>query len=112
MQCSQCGEDPAIVIADGISVSFSWHRVESLRPPTVSDKLKALARLPWQGTKATCFIGPHKMRIVIQKALDEEDVKVGKSKLQSILKNKVIPIPLIVSNKGLTGSYCSVGCGY
>lgn len=90
MECVQCGPNPPIVVADGISVSFPKHRVESLKPPTVTDRSKACVRLPRQSTKSTCFIGPHKIRTSIQKALDEEDIAVGKSKLVSILTNQVL----------------------
>lgn len=89
MECIQCGPDPPVVIADGISVSFPKHRIESLCPPTVSNKLKAMARIPRQTTKATCYTGPHILRVSIQKALDEEDATVGKAKLLSILADTV-----------------------
>jgi len=90
MECPQCGPNPPIVIADGVSISFPKHRLESLKPPTISDKSKSHVRLPRQSTKSTCFIGSHKVRVSIQKALDEEKVHVGKSKLLSILINEVV----------------------
>ena len=89
MQCSQCGSNPEVVIADGVSVSFPKHRVETLQPPTMSDKSSALVRLPRKGIKTTCFIGPHKLRAAIQKALDDGDLKAGKQKLIVILEAEV-----------------------
>lgn len=89
MECIQCGPNPEIVIADGISVSFPRHRVESLRPPTVSDKTKACVSIPQHSTRATAFIGPQEVRKAIQKALDDEDVSKGKAKLKSILQVQV-----------------------
>jgi len=89
MECIQCGPNPEIVIADGISVSFPRHRVDSLRPPTVSDKTRACVLIPRQPTRATAFIGPQKVRVAIQKALDDEDPLKGKAKLNSILQEQV-----------------------
>jgi CxC4 like cysteine cluster associated with KDZ transposases len=37
MQCNQCGPNPEIVIADGVSISFAKRQLGNLRPPTVSD---------------------------------------------------------------------------
>jgi len=89
MQCSQCGPNPPTVIADGISISFAKHRIQSLCPPTESDKLKAWVKLPRRSPKTTCFTGPRTIRISIQKALDNEDMQAGKEKLLSILQNMV-----------------------
>jgi hypothetical protein len=89
MQCSQCGPNPEVVIADGVSVSFPKHRVETLQPPTMSDKTGALVRLPRKAIKATCFVGPYKLRTAIRKALDDEDLNAGKQKLIIILEAEV-----------------------
>jgi CxC4 like cysteine cluster associated with KDZ transposases len=89
MQCQQCGPEPSIIIADGISVSFPKHRVETLCPPTVANKATDLIRIRSRTTKSTCFIGPFTLRTQIQHALDEDDLELGKAKLAQILKEKV-----------------------
>ena len=89
MECLQCGPNPPVVIADGISVSFLKHRIDSLMPPTLSDKSKALIRIPHNSTKATCFIGPYKLRYKIGKVLNEESVQTGRVMLKSILEAQV-----------------------
>jgi hypothetical protein len=89
MQCSQCGPNPEIVIADGVSISFAKRQLGNLRPPTVSDQTTALVKLPRTSTKASCFIGPTRLRTAIQKALDEPDRSLGKGKLLPILAKEV-----------------------
>jgi len=93
MQCLQCGPDPPIVIADGIAVSFPKHRVENLRPPTLSDKSKGHVRLPRDATRATCFIGPNKLRLAIAKTLDERLMDENAAALDKILQEKVLTLP-------------------
>jgi hypothetical protein len=69
MQCSICGPDPKVVIADDISVSFpSHHRTENLRPPTMPNREQVLMRLRKNATKSTCFIEPPKVRTKILEA--------------------------------------------
>jgi len=71
MRCSQCGDHPKVVIADGISVSFpGHHRTETLRPPTVHDKTHAWVRLRKTATRSTSFIGPNTTRRSIYDALN------------------------------------------
>lgn len=89
MQCIQCGPNPPVVIADGISVAFAKNRVESLTPPTVSNKSVAHFKLPRQSTRTTCFTGPVKIRKAIQKALDDEDASVGIGAVINILTSQV-----------------------
>jgi len=92
MQCSQCGPNPAVVIADGISVSFpKQHRLAALQPPTVSDKSKAYVKLLRKPAKATCFVGPQKLRKRVLNALEEEDRSVGWDKLYDITQELVGP---------------------
>jgi hypothetical protein len=94
MQCLQCGPNPPIVIADGIAVSFPKHRVESLRPPTLTDKSKALIRIPRNATRATCFIGSNKLRLAIAKALDERLTDENAGILEKILREEVVTHPM------------------
>jgi hypothetical protein len=83
MRCSQCGDNPKVVIADGISVSFpGHHRTETLRPPTVHDKTYAWVRLRKTATRSTSFIGSNTTRRSIYEALnipsrDERLKKLG-----------------------------------
>ena len=97
MQCLQCGPNPSIVIADGIAVSFPKHRVESLQPPTVSDKSETHIRLPRNATRATCFTGPNKLRLKIAKALNGESADEDMPSLRTLLQDTVLTlIPLLV----------------
>jgi len=93
MQCLQCGPNPRIVIADGIAVSFPKHRIHSLRPPTLSDRSKALVRIPPHATRATCFIGPNKIRLTIAKALDEPLTDKNVDTFEKLLQETVITLP-------------------
>lgn len=71
MRCSQCGENPKVVIADGVSISFpSHHRTKTLRPPTVHDKNYAWVRFRKTATKLTSFSGPKSLRHSIYNALN------------------------------------------
>ena len=88
MQCSRCGPNPKVVIADGISVSFpSHHRTESLRPPTEPNKEHAWVRLRKSATKSTSFIGPAKSRASIYQALDTSDYMIRLTKLNVEIEN-------------------------
>jgi CxC4 like cysteine cluster associated with KDZ transposases len=89
MQCSQCGPNPEIVIADGVSISFAKRQLGNLRPRTVSDQTTALVKLPRTSTRASCFIRPTRLITAIQKALDEPDLSLGKGKLPQILAKEV-----------------------
>ena len=95
MECSRCGPNPKVVIADGISVSFpSHHRTESLRPPTVPNKEHAWVRLRKSATKNTCFIGPNKIRKSIYQALNISDCTIRLEMLQKTIENlKEISVP-------------------
>jgi CxC4 like cysteine cluster associated with KDZ transposases len=65
MRCSLCGPDPQVVIADGVSISFSSHRVESLRPlqsPTIDNRKQAWIHLRKTVTGSTCFTGSVQLR--------------------------------------------------
>lgn len=86
MGCIQCGSCPSIVIADGISVAFPKHRVQSLHPPTSFDRSQAIVKIPRKGIKQTCFPGNFKVRKSIAKALNERDTNDGIAKLKDILK--------------------------
>ena len=82
MECSICGPNPKVVIADGISVSFpSHHRTESLRPPTVPDEDHAWVRLRKRATRSTCFTGPKKNQASIYQALNLSDYSIRLQKL-------------------------------
>jgi hypothetical protein len=70
MQCSRCGPNPPIVIADGVSISFPKHKVSGLRPPTWRDSSVALVRTRKQHTRQTCYLGPIRARHQFQKALE------------------------------------------
>jgi len=83
MECSICGPNPKVIIADGISVSFpSHHRTEGLRPPTASDREHAWVKLRKCSTKSTSFSGPKKSRKLIYEALDLPDRTARVEKLQ------------------------------
>jgi len=90
MECIQCGSYPSTVIADGISVAFPKHRIQNLRPPTYSDRSRALVKIPKRGIKQTCFLGSVNLRKSIAKALDQPDPDVGITKLQEILLVKEV----------------------
>ena len=88
MECSICGPNPKVVIADGISVSFpSHHRTDSLHPPTIPNKEVAWIRLPKSATKSTSFIGPNKNRVSIYQALDIPDCKIRVERLNVEIEN-------------------------
>ena len=91
MECPQCGPNPTVVIADGMSVSFSKNKVIGLKPPTVSDKNLAHVRLPSQSVRTTCFTGPQKLRALIQKMLDDPD-GVPKNELLSLIEEVYLNI--------------------
>src|SRR5436309_468022 len=82
MQCPICGPNPAVIIADGVVVSFPSHRVESLEPPIISSKDKAWVQLKRMTMKLTSFPDLTNLRKSVYKALNqsvrEESVKVGK----------------------------------
>jgi len=71
MQCPICGPNPAVIIADGVAVSFPSHRVESLEPPIISSKDKAWVRLKRTTMKLTSFPGPANLRKSVYKALNQ-----------------------------------------
>lgn len=84
MRCSQCGDNPEVVIADGVSISFANHqRTETLRPPTVHDKTHAWVRLKKTATKLTGFSGPKHLRRSIYEALNTSDGQERLTKLKS-----------------------------
>ena len=88
MQCSRCGPNPKVVIADGISVSFpNHHRTESLRLPTELNKEHAWVHLRKSATKSISFIGPTKSRTSIYQALDTSDCMIRLTKLNIEIEN-------------------------
>jgi CxC4 like cysteine cluster associated with KDZ transposases len=89
MECLQCGPNPAVVIADGISVSLPKHRAGNLQPPTESERSKGHIRLPKSLPKGTCFVGAHKVLIKIRKALDADDDEEAET-LKAILEDQVL----------------------
>jgi hypothetical protein len=98
MQCSRCGPNPQIVIADGVSISFPKHRVSGLHPPTWRDSSTALVRLPKQQPRQTCYLGPYRVRLQFQKAL-EMTVKDGIEALKAAMdEHKVSFCHLIFIN--------------
>ena len=86
MQCSRCGPNPQIVIADGVSISFPRHRVAGLRPPTSTDRSTALVRIRKRKTLQTSYQGPYKARLQFQKAL-EMSVQDGIEVLKTAMNN-------------------------
>ena len=71
MQCSICGPNLAVIIADGIAVSFPSYRVESLELPTISNKDTVWVLLRKTTTKLTSFPGPTNLHKLVYKALNE-----------------------------------------
>jgi hypothetical protein len=86
MQCSRCGPNPQIVIADGVSISFPRHRVAGLRPPTSTDRSTALVRIRKRKTLQTSYQGSYKARLQFQKAL-EMSVQDGIEVLKTAMNN-------------------------
>ena len=88
MWCSQCGNDPKVVIADGVSISFpSHHRTETLRPPTVSDKNHSWIKLRKTATKLTGFSGPKSHRLNIHNSLNISNLEERLRKLDSEIES-------------------------
>jgi hypothetical protein len=83
MRCSECGDNPKVIIADDVSISFpSHHRTESLRPPpTVHDKNHAWVLLHKTATKLTGFSGPRPLRKSIYDALNSASCEERLKKL-------------------------------
>src|SRR5205814_5876087 len=98
MQCSRCGPNPKVVIADGISVSFpSHHRTESLRPPTEPNKEHVWVHLRKSATKSTSFIGPGKSRASIYQALDTSDCMIENLRQKSVLSHPTLGLQTLGS---------------
>jgi hypothetical protein len=96
MRCSQCGDDPKVVIADGVCISFpSHHRTETLRPPTVYDKTHAWTRLQKTATRSTTFIGPVTLRRGVYNALNtsskEERLRKLTLQIEALQRISVFP---------------------
>ena len=88
MGCQQCGRNPRYVIADGIGLSFPKHHISTLKPPTEYDKSQGHIVVPASSTTATCFIGGHRLRVKILKALEEKFDTNGKDAVEAILNNE------------------------
>ena len=73
MQCSLCGPNPEVVIADGVAVSFPRHRVMGLHPPTIPSPDVAHIKFNKMTTKCSSFPGPVSLQSQIHKALCESD---------------------------------------
>jgi hypothetical protein len=97
MECSICGKNPAIIIADGVSISFPRHKVINLKPPTVSDKTIACVKLPAKSIKQTCFVGNKKHRVAFQKALEMGNVRESKEILKQLMDDYKVLCPLKLS---------------
>jgi hypothetical protein len=91
MQCSRCGPNPQIIIADDVSISFPRHRVACLRPPTSTEKSTALVRIRKQQTLQTCYQGPYKARLQFQKAL-EMSVQEGIETLKAVMNDHKVSL--------------------
>ena len=88
MRCSQCGDNPKVVIADGVSISFpGHHRTETLRPPTVHNQAQAWVKLPPKTTKLTGFGGPKELRRKIYSALNASSSEDRLRRLQDEIDN-------------------------
>ena len=70
MKCLHCKDEPPIVIADGVSISFSNRKVMGLKPPTLCDKEKNLVRLSRNSLQSMCFEGDRQIRKQFQDALE------------------------------------------
>jgi hypothetical protein len=90
MRCSQCGENPKVVIADGVSISFpGHHRTETLRPPTVSNQAHVWVQLPQKTLKLTGFSGPKELRGKIYSALNASTTEDRLKRLHTELNNLI-----------------------
>lgn len=85
MQCSICGPNPTIVIADGVSISFPRHKVMHLRPPTYADQDKACTKITGASRQHTSFLGPAKHRSAFQKAFEMTDIDKSKDELKRLM---------------------------
>jgi len=94
MRCSQCGENPKVVIADGVSISFpSHHRTETLRPPTLHNQAHACVQLPQKSAKLTGFGERRELRCKIYSALNAPTSEDRLRRLDVELNNlKVISV--------------------
>ena len=99
MQCAQCGVNPETVIADGISISFAKQKLTGLRPPTIPEDGLVNRRMIVTIARTTCYIGSHKSRVAIQKALAErEEIEVAKLNMLSIIQEQVSSKPPLTDN--------------
>jgi hypothetical protein len=85
MQCSTCGPNPTVVIADGIAVSFPSHRVESLQPPTLPAKDQSWVQIKRSNLRSTGFPGQVKLRKMIHSALTLPDGIERVQKLSEVM---------------------------
>lgn len=84
MRCSQCDDNPEVVIADSVSISLpSYQRMETLRSPTVHDKAHAWVRLHEIATKLTGFTGPKPLGRTIYDALNQSNIEERLTKRRS-----------------------------
>jgi len=93
MRCLHCKDEPSVVIADGVSISFSNTKVLGLKPPTICDKEKELVKInaPRNQSRTTCFEGEPKIRREFQNALELTKYEDVCSKLKAlILQHQVI----------------------
>jgi hypothetical protein len=91
MQCSRCGPNPQIVIADGVSISFPRRKVAGLKPPTSTDRSVALVRIRRTQTLQTCYNGPYKVRLHFQKAW-EMNVRDGIEVLKAAMDSHKVSV--------------------
>ena len=85
MQCSVCGPNPDVVIADGVAVSFPRSRIKDLRPPTIPTVDKAHILFPKTPIKCTSFPGPARLQSQVYKALCESEKLKRMEQLQAVI---------------------------
>ena len=87
MQCSHCGPNLQIVIADGVSVSFPRHRIASLRSSISTDRSTTLVRIRERKTLQTSYQGSYRVRLQFQKTLEmsvQNEIEILKAAMNKV----------------------------
>jgi len=103
MRCLYCKDEPAVIIADGVSIGFSNDKVVRLKPPTICDKeMGQVVRLPKRNSRrllrSTCFLGERNLRIKFQNALELTKYEEVCQELLKLMGDNDVIYPLQVQN--------------